>query len=622
MTEALVLAVRADSRQGEADIKRFGGAVRGLAGDAGVAGAGFARLGTAAGIAGVAIAGLAAGRAAVSWIVEAGIGFGKLADDLQEQAAAAGISTQSLQVWQEAAHRVGVEAGAVQVATRTLSKAIVEAATGAGPAAQAMARFEGSVRDLTTGALRPTEEVLLAIADGIKRVGSGAQTTADLTTLLGRSGSALLPAMQDGAAGVEELRSKMEDLGVILDDQAIALGVEYADAVDDLELAYRGLRQEIGRFVLPTLTAVVAVAKTAVAELRPMREVLDSVGKVGLWETLKGAMGAAGGEAGIPLLNEYLRALTAETVAVGAAANDATPPLDDVADRIGAVGSRAVAARLQVRGLVDEITSVPWVDSDIFAPGGPETERRDRTADDVDYTLASEANERITRNTEEHQARRAAAAQAARDAEARGLEETEARYRAYGSVIESLGQMTVAVTEIVGAAYGRQSDEAKQAAQAAFVVGKAVALAGAIVDTARGVAAGVAAGYPAAIPLVAAAAVSGAAAIATIVATTVAGGADPRVTPDMLRSAGLNRHTVLAVRNDEAVLDPTGTKLLTQDLHAAVARLNAGGANGGPVRITTQVVLDGRVLGEAVDERLIRQEERGLPYRDRIRGVA
>src|SRR3990167_5522094 len=140
MTEALVLAVRADSRQGEADIKRFGGAVRGLAGDAGVAGAGFGRLATAAGIAGVAVAGLAVGKSALSWLrgggsgvgeaglavgksalswlVEAGIGFGKLADDLQEQAAAAGISTQSLQVWQEAAHRVGVEAGAVPVATR------------------------------------------------------------------------------------------------------------------------------------------------------------------------------------------------------------------------------------------------------------------------------------------------------------------------------------------------------------------------------------------------------------------------------------------------------------------------------------------------------------------------
>src|SRR3990167_5802915 len=407
MTEALVLAVRADSRQGEADIKRFGGAVRGLAGDAGVAGAGFARLGTAAGIAGVAIAGLAAGRAAVSWIVEAGIGFGKLADDLQEQAAAAGISTQSLQVWQEAAHRVGVEAGAVQVATRTLSKAIVEAATGAGLAAEAMARLGVSVRT-ATGALRPTEEVLLDLADGVRRVGEGAQTTADMTTLLGRSGSALLPAMQAGASGVEALRAKMEELGVILDDQAIALGVEYAEAVDDLTLAYRGLRQEVGRFVLPALTGIVEIAKTAVAELRPMREALESIGKVGLWETLKGAMGAAGGEAGIPLLNEYLRTLTAETVAVGKAANDAGAPLDDVADRIGAVGSRAAAARLQVRGLADEISIGPWAESDLFAPGGPETEIRDRTAADVDYSAAVAANERITANTEEHQARGAA----------------------------------------------------------------------------------------------------------------------------------------------------------------------------------------------------------------------
>src|SRR3990167_1345194 len=189
MTEALVLAVRADSRQGEADIKRFGGAVRGLAGDAGVAGAGFGRLGTAAGIAGVAVAGLAVGKSALSWLVEAGIGFGKLADDLQEQAAAAGISTQSLQVWQEAAHRVGVEAGAVQVATLTLSKAIVEAATGAGPAAEAMKRFGVDGRDGIDG-LRPTEEVLLAIADGVKRVGLGAETSTAMTALFGRAGAA------------------------------------------------------------------------------------------------------------------------------------------------------------------------------------------------------------------------------------------------------------------------------------------------------------------------------------------------------------------------------------------------------------------------------------------------
>jgi hypothetical protein len=115
---------------------------------------------------------------------------------------------------------------------------------------------------------------------------------------------------------------------------------------------------------------------------------------------------------------------------------------------------------------------------------------------------------------------------------------------------------------------------------------------------------------------VVAAGILGAAEIATIVATSVGGIGDAGLTPEMLSQIGLRNHSAVVVRNDEMVLDPVGTRHITEML--AMQRGQMGGGTS-QQNIRTTVELDGRVLGEAVDSYLIRQDERGLRYGNRVR---
>ena len=88
------------------------------------------------------------------------------------------------------------------------------------------------------------------------------------------------------------------------------------------------------------------------------------------------------------------------------------------------------------------------------------------------------------------------------------------------------------------------------------------------------------------------------------------------MTPEMLRKAGAGSHTALAVRRDEMVLDPVGTRHMTEML-ALHRQRGSGGGNDLSTNVTLK--LDGRVLGQVRDTRRIRALERGYDYQDRVR---
>ena len=188
---------------------------------------------------------------------------------------------------------------------------------------------------------------------------------------------------------------------------------------------------------------------------------------------------------------------------------------------------------------------------------------------------------------------------------------------AYGQVLGAMSNMFGAFSDLVVAGYGEDTVAAKRAANAMFVMQKALAIGQATVQTAVSITNALATPpAPLGIALAVANGIAGAAAIASIVATTVSGVADAGLPPGALKQAGLNQHSLIAMRNDEMILDPVGTKHITEMLMAQKAQMTGGTEEQ---VISTTVELDGQVLGSAVDKRLIRQAERGIPYTGRIR---
>ena len=207
-------------------------------------------------------------------------------------------------------------------------------------------------------------------------------------------------------------------------------------------------------------------------------------------------------------------------------------------------------------------------------------------------------------------------------------EETAARDDAAAqrmSTAENVANAVMSLGSLVTAFQAREGDartaEQKKAAKAGFAAQQAFAIGSALVNTALAITNALATvqPYPAAIAASIAAGVQGFAQVAAITATSIQGVADAGLMPGALKAAGLNQHSVLAVRNDEAVVDPRGTAALSDMLELSRDRMarDMVGRSGGSQSITLE--LDGQVLGSITRGYRIADAERGLGYEREVR---
>src|SRR5690606_41954766 len=70
------------------------------------------------------------------------------------------------------------------------------------------------------GSLRDTEEVMLDVADRFEKIEDGAAKAAIAQELFGRSGTNLIPFLNQGRAGIEALKKEADDFGLTVTRKA------------------------------------------------------------------------------------------------------------------------------------------------------------------------------------------------------------------------------------------------------------------------------------------------------------------------------------------------------------------------------------------------------------------
>ena len=91
----------------------------------------------------------------------------------------------------------------------------------------------------------PIPEQLESLAEAFSRFADGPTKTAAAMALLGRAGAEMIPYLDRGRAGLDELKKAAEDTGVILSDKDVKALAETAEASHKLELASQALGQTI-----------------------------------------------------------------------------------------------------------------------------------------------------------------------------------------------------------------------------------------------------------------------------------------------------------------------------------------------------------------------------------------
>jgi hypothetical protein len=155
-----------------------------------------------------------------------------------------GISVQNLSVLRYASQQTGIEFEVLTKGFRKLSTGVYEWEHGSAKAAQAFASLNISQRDMkNTGG--DMYRVMEMVADRFQRMPDGINKSAIATALFGRSGTELIPILNQGASGIESFRAEAHALGLVLDEDGIKKMEELHRTVNAMKGSWTGLGLEI-----------------------------------------------------------------------------------------------------------------------------------------------------------------------------------------------------------------------------------------------------------------------------------------------------------------------------------------------------------------------------------------
>lgn len=169
---------------------------------------------------------------------------GQIADN----AAKAGMSAEEYQKWKFAAEQSGMSMETLQQAMVRQQKAFSEAKTGN----EALAgTYQQLGIDLSS--VSNSEDAFNQTMAALAGVGDEAQRNALANDLFGKSYAELTPLLNEGGAGMDALKQKASDLGMVMSNDAVAQGEALGDTLDQIKGAAMGVFNSLGTTLVPII---------------------------------------------------------------------------------------------------------------------------------------------------------------------------------------------------------------------------------------------------------------------------------------------------------------------------------------------------------------------------------
>jgi len=249
-------------------------------------------------------AAVVAGTAITGGFIAATLSFSRAGDEIAKMSKRTGLGTTALSELKHAADLSGASLGELELSVRTLQRNLYDAAHGIGEGKVALEDLGLAAEDLV-GLSMETQffKVAMAIAD-VSDVGTKAGLS---MKLFGRSGTALLPMLAEGAEGLAKMRKEAHELGIVFDQKAALQAEQLNDAIGRLKESLQGLGYSIAKQVLPEVLGMLEWAKEMIIRAKDMIPQLKSL----VVETLKWGVALLGAGTALLLLPKILAGLAA-----------------------------------------------------------------------------------------------------------------------------------------------------------------------------------------------------------------------------------------------------------------------------------------------------------------------
>ncbi len=204
-------------------------------------------LKTAAQVSSVAIGSVVAGSTAL--VMKAG----EVADRIDDMSNKIGISRKGFQEWDYLLAQNGANIESLQMGFKSLTNQIVAANSGNKESVKMFKALGISVKD-SSGKLKTQEQVFNEVVVALQKMPEGAMKAKYANTLLGRSGSELMPLFNATTEQLERQREEYKKLGIEISDSAIDAGNKFGDSMEKLNSATASVTASLGAELLPVAT--------------------------------------------------------------------------------------------------------------------------------------------------------------------------------------------------------------------------------------------------------------------------------------------------------------------------------------------------------------------------------
>ena len=169
-------------------------------------------------------------------------------DVLDKLSERTGIHVEQLQRWKYAADQSGADIGKLEVGMKTLSDVMDQASTGNEKATEGFAKLGISMDDLKN---KSQEDIFETVMASLADMEQGAERNALGNDLLGKSYTEMLPLLNAGSEGMDALKARADELGIVMSEDAVKSGVVFGDTMADVKDSLGAVFTRLGTDVMP-----------------------------------------------------------------------------------------------------------------------------------------------------------------------------------------------------------------------------------------------------------------------------------------------------------------------------------------------------------------------------------
>lgn len=177
------------------------------------------------------------------------------ADTFDKSSLRTGLQVEELQRLNYAAGQSGVELSTLEKSAKKLNDRLGEVSEGNSKSAEMFEQLGVSVKN-ADGTMRSTTDIYNDTIARLADMGDTAEATAIGTDLFGKAFTDMKPLLAEGSEGINELKNRADELGIVMSEDAVNAGVVFGDTLSDIKQALGGLFNSIMSSLIPVIQQV------------------------------------------------------------------------------------------------------------------------------------------------------------------------------------------------------------------------------------------------------------------------------------------------------------------------------------------------------------------------------